>query len=504
VRHRPVRDFVAEQVRRAPWWTISFLVHVIALLIMWQWPGAPTAEVAVEQWREVKLYEAPPKEQVGEFQPPKPPQVKGKLPEEFKIGKELRESGHFDQERLPDEPPPGPPSTEPEEPREAPEDPKLPIFAVVNEFPFPPTGPGGYGKRGDIRRFGDGGDGGGKGKGEPGGPPEVPPIIAGLIWLAKAQEKDGSWNAERWGGSNNYKVGMTGLALLAFQGGGYTHQKGTFHGNVRRGLEWLRRHQRPDGSFPWETFYEQGIAAMAVTEAYGITRDPRLRPMAQRTIDYICKVQPPHGGFRYNGPVAKNEGDMSVTGWQIMAIKSAMLAGLSVPPQAVERSREFLTNAWRDYGASAYLVGRKEAGSLAVTAIGMLCRVFLSEGDELQDEIDQVARYLHSKETRDLRAVRGGTSKELVRDLYYTYYSSLAMFQQGGEYWRAWREMYRDPLIKAQVHRKHDERGRYVRGSWKPNDYRWGNRGGRVYSTAMAILSLEAPYRFLPLNRYRR
>ena len=97
----------------------------------------------------------------------------------------------------------------------------------------------------------------------------------------------------------------------------------------------------------------------------------------------------------------------------------------------------------------------------------------------------------------------GGATKQLVRDLYYTYYSSLAMYQVGGEYWRAWKRMYRDPVIDAQVHRKLDARGRYIRGSWDPAKHQWSNRGGRVYATAMGVLCLEAPYRFLRLFRER-
>ena len=47
----------------------------------------------------------------------------------------------------------------------------------------------------------------------------------------------------------------------------------------------------------------------------------------------------------------------------------------------------------------------------------------------------------------------------------------------------------------------HDDRGRYVRGSWDPAKFRWGKQGGRIYTTAMAALSLEVPFRFLRIYR---
>ncbi|MFC1805993.1 prenyltransferase/squalene oxidase repeat-containing protein, partial [Planctomycetota bacterium] len=332
--------------------------------------------------------------------------------------------------------------------------------------------------------------------------PLYPYAKRGLIWLARAQEPDGSWDAKRWDGAQPYRVGSTGLALLAFLGAGYTHRRGPFKETVRRGLGWLAARQRPDGSFPWQTFYEQGIATMAVSEAYQMTRYPTLGRVAQRAADYIFAVQPDHGGFRYTGPVARGEGDMSVTGWQIMALKSARSAGLRVPQTAFDRSHTFLAGAWRGYGASAYLVSKQGKGSLAVSAIGMACRIFL-DPDRYEEEIRETAQLLLDADLTDGKAVPGGASKQLVRDLYYTYYSSLAMFQygSGGEAWRVWDSMFRAPLANEQIQTVRDARGRHIRGSWDPASHRWGKAGGRVYTTAMALLSIEVPYRFLPIYK---
>jgi len=208
------------------------------------------------------------------------------------------------------------------------------------------------------------------------------------------------------------------------------------------------------------------------------------------------KVQPAHGGFRYRGAVAKNEGDMSVTGWQIMALKSAVCSDLNVPYTAFERAKVFLKNSFRQYGGSSYLVGRKDHAP-AVTAIGMLSRQFIG-GAGYDDEITRSANYLMAHENKVKGAGRG--KNRLVGDLYYTYYSVLAMFQYGGKAWAGWNKLFRDTLVRAQVHKTYEGK-RYVRGSWDPKNHQWGRRGGRVYCTAMAILSLEVYYRFLPVYK---
>jgi len=482
-------EFASEQVRRAPWWTISFLVHVIALLIMYVWPYGASAAEQVVTTIPVSLVEEI-QEEIIEDEP------------EIIEQEEIEEDLDVPIEDIPisPEPPtkedPGP-DLDMDPVEDMVKDVERPVPSIdppSNTPVFAVDAPG----RGLTRGIYSGRNSAGRGRaiGGRGGTNRhaESAVMAGLIWLAKAQERDGSWSCKRWDGGGDHDVGMTGLALLAFLGAGYTHTKGRFKTTVSNGLNWLKANQKANGSFGWKTFYEMGIAGMAVSEAYGLTQSPQVGRMAQKAIDYIVQVQPEHGGYRYGGSVAKNEGDMSVTGWQIMAIKSGICAELKVPEAAVERARLFLKNSYRDYGASAYIVGNKGAGSPAITAIGMLCRQFL--GGDYEAEIRAAADYLRNVEQKG-NAGQGG----LVRDLYYTYYSVLGMFQMGGEYWTDWNKRFRDPLVKAQIHQKFDGRGRFVRGSWDPKNHRWGSRGGRVYSTAMAILSLEVYYRFLPVYK---
>src|SRR5690606_7666198 len=130
----------------------------------------------------------------------------------------------------------------------------------------------------------------------------------------------------------------TGMALLAFLGGGYDHYDDKYQAVVQRGLEYLISQQSDEGDiFPERgnstsklRFYSHGIAALALCEAYGMTGDPELREPAQRALDYIVNSQhKQRGGWRYQPQVSS---DTSVSGWMMMALKSGELAGLNVPP----------------------------------------------------------------------------------------------------------------------------------------------------------------------------
>ena len=474
--------------RRAPWWSLSVALHLAVVVVFWQIPyralpieGVPMGIVVqltdAQRYLELAAPELPPPPEPTDQDVPTAPEAP--LPVVELSYAEVEPELEVD---------PIPPVAEPlaelalspgiDLPSATPVFEIEPQLAEAHEI---------YGARtGSARAQAVGGRAGTTPRAESA-------VRAGLRWLARAQEPDGSWSCRRWGGSADHDVGVSGLALLAFLGAGYTQDKGPFRPTVRRALAWLRAHQKPDGAFRWRTFYEQGIAATAASEAYALSGSPPLGRMAQRAVDYIVAVQPEHGGFRYGGAVPRGEGDLSVTAWQIMALKSAAAAGLAVPPEAFERSRQLLAATWRGEGRSAYLVGTAEP-SIGPTAIGMLCRVFVG-GDAL--DIASAAAAL-------LDDVRngGGPGKgrnRLVGDLYFTYYATTAMHQVGGEPWAEWNRVFRDALVEAQATALRDDKGRYVHGSWDPAAHAWGPRGGRVYTTAMALLSLEAYYRFLPV-----
>jgi len=349
-------------------------------------------------------------------------------------------------------------------------------------------------------------------------------VEAGLDFLARHQFPDGRWALDRFpdardpeyrraaAGEMNSDTAATGLALLAFLGAGYTHQEDKHRTVVGKGLDWLIQNQRPSGElFRNETdqtryarSYAHGIAAITLCEAYGMTRDPGLREPAERAIQHIYDAQHPQlGGWRYTPPDGasqwQKESDTSVSGWQLMALKSAQMAGLPVRQDVLDKVSHWLDLA--EAGRSQYVYNPRAAdtpeqrrGRLpnqAMTAEGLLMRMYLGWQ---RDNPSLVAGAEFLKDNLpDL-----GTPTQPLHDVYYWYYATQVMFHAQGDYWDAWNGRLHPLLESSQV------QSGPLAGSWAPDQPvadRWAHAGGRHYVTALNILMLEVYYRHLPLFR---
>ncbi len=312
-------------------------------------------------------------------------------------------------------------------------------------------------------------------------------VERGLRWLLAHQRDDGSWSFDLSGpfcrgqcrnpGTATSTTAATALALLPFLGAGHTHLEGDYREPVRRGLYYLTtralvtRHgvDLQDG-----TMYGQGLAAIALCEAYGMTRDRNLRDLAQQAIDFICYAQDSRGGgWRYT---PGEPGDTTVTGWQLMGLKSGQMAGLHVPTPAIALVHRFLDGVASDEGAQyGYMTPQARP---TTTAIGLLCRMYTGwrrERPALQRGVSLLAER--------------GPSED---NMYYNYYATQVLFHWGGPQWDAWNRRMRDYLIGAQATQGHEA------GSWHFDGGR-GDVGGRLYNTAVAVMTLEVYYRYQPL-----
>ncbi len=318
-----------------------------------------------------------------------------------------------------------------------------------------------------------------------------------LRWLATHQSDDGRWNAALYGAGQERQVaghnregagakadtGITGLALLAFLGDGHTHLDGPYRQVVQSGLDFLIRSQARDGSLSGdaETFsamYCHGMAAFALAEAYGMTGDPRLEVPVKKAVAYTLLAQhPTQGGWRYRPGDAF--GDTSQLGWQLMALKSAELAGVEVPQAARDGMIRFLKSVshGKRGGLASYRAG--EQSNRVMTAEALFCRQLLGM-TRANPASDEAGDYL-------LQELPGQQI-----NLYYWYYGTLAMYQLQDKHWETWNEALQKVLLERQLQFGADQ------GSWDP-DCIWGGYGGRVYSTALATLCLEVYYRFLPI-----
>ena len=249
-----------------------------------------------------------------------------------------------------------------------------------------------------------------------------------------------------------------------------SHIDGKYRAVVRRAMDWLASRQQDDGNLGWTTFYEQGIAAMAICEDVALTPyDNRYRNVAAKAVGHILTKMGKGGGFGYHGPGT----DTSITGWAIMAIKSAYIAKIYPQFPRVKSVLEYLNRSYNPNGSTGYQ-GRARPNN-AMTAVGMFCRIFLNYKKN-HPEIIKPASLI----------IKHGPN---VNDEYYTYYATYCMFQIGGKAWKDWNNGFRDPLIALQ------EKTGKNRGSWGRGKH---GSGGRVYFTAINIMSLEVYQRYLP------
>jgi len=314
-------------------------------------------------------------------------------------------------------------------------------------------------------------------------------VSLGLRWLARHQQSDGQWSfhhgSDDPGSLTNCTTGATGLAILSFLGAGHTHRSEhvRFQKNVDKGLKYLvsqMKHGKEGGDLRGqvvsnEGMYAHAIATLALCEAYGLTRDEKLMGPAQQAINFIVSAQDPKkGGWRY---APQQPGDTTVTGWQVMALKSAKSSGLKVPEHTLSGATKFLDSV-QTAGGSRY--GYDHAGgNPPMTAIGLLCRMYLGWKPN-SVPLKRGVQYLSNK----------GPSPG---DIYYDYYATQVLHHWGGPEWKKWNEVLRDYLIESQA--KEGD----AAGSWKPTGDRGAGAGGRLYQTCLSVMTLEVYYRYLPL-----
>lgn len=327
-------------------------------------------------------------------------------------------------------------------------------------------------------------------------------VELGLEWIARHQRPDGGWSLDTRDACKGSPcpgegpmmfsdAAATGMALLPMLGAGHTHKKpGRYQKTIERGLLWLVKMQRPSGELfttgsRHTAFYSHGIASMALCEAYGLTKDKRLRDPAQKAIFYINRSQNKvDGGWRY---VVAEPSDTSVVGWQIFAMRSAHLAGLEVNRSVLRRAREYLDRVAADpTGASyAYMIGR--GGSFTMTAEGLVCRQLMGWPRD------------HPAMIAGSAAIAANLDESQERNIYYWYYATQLLHNMRNKDWVRWNARVREGLIGMQTIGKECDRG-----SWDPAEPqvdKWGAMGGRLYTTSLSLLTLEVYYRYLPLYR---
>jgi hypothetical protein len=378
------------------------------------------------------------------------------------------------------------------------------------EGPFPGTAspvgmPGGYSLRGMPLAgtfYGRSGATREKALREGGGTTETEAAVArGLKWIVRQQATDGHWDLQgkflertkdgkvkEMGNEND--IAGTAFGLLPLLGAGYTHKKAKgkednpYDKPIEKGLMFLiRKQDKKTGNFGGG-MYAHALATIAMCEAYGMSQDHAfLRRPAQMAVNYLVKSQHDLGGWRY-GP--NQAGDMSVTGWVVMALKSAQMANLDVPETTMKKAILFVDSCCDKDNTEGYGYTRSDGVTYIRSSIGLLCRQYL------QNWGSQNLRMIKGVE-RNLETAPPGSRK----NMYYYYYATQVLHHFGGDSWKKWNERMRRVLLDTQE--KGSAGGKDTNGSWSPIDDAHGQAGGRLMITSLSIMTLEVYYRHLPL-----
>ena len=332
-----------------------------------------------------------------------------------------------------------------------------------------------------------------------GSPDSEAAVELGLQWIIKHQLTDGSWRFRHHSSACNGRCGnegridspnaATGLALMSLLGAGYTHQRGPYQAEIQLGLDYLDREIRylPYGGslkgIGSKALYSHAIATIALAEALAMTGDETYRKPVVEAYRFIVASQHAKGGWKYRD---RSPGDMSVTGWMVMAMKACENAGVEPDEKSRRLAREFVDSlafaGGVEYGYE--MSGKGDIKPAAqdrkpsCSAIGQLMKMYFGRHREHPD-LANACQFLAETGSSD-------------SDIYFNFYGTLVLHHARAPQWKQWNQTVRDHLIQTQRRNGHEA------GSWFFSDLH-GNTGGRLYTTAMAIMTLEVYYRFMPL-----
>lgn len=298
-------------------------------------------------------------------------------------------------------------------------------------------------------------------------------ISRGLEYLASIQVEDGSFGRGRYA----RHVAVTSLAALAFMADGHLPGRGRYGHVVEKALKFVLNNATDTGLIAADAahgpMYGHGFATLFLGEIYGAApEDARVRDALVRAVQLIVNTQNDEGGWRYN-PVPY-DADVSVTICEIMALRSARNAGIKVPRETIDRAVAYVRACQNPDGGFKYML---QAGASAwprtAAGVSSLFYAGIHEDDSITRGLDYLVR----------TALPGNPGVAQAHYYYGQYYAGQAMYLAGGEYWATWWPAVRHELLAKQT----------ADGAWLDHQI------GPAYATAMALIVLQMPKRYLPI-----
>lgn len=347
-------------------------------------------------------------------------------------------------------------------------------------------------------------------------------VMKALRWLKKTQAPDGSWKG--WdinGKSPHSKCSSTGLAILTFLAHGETPASKEFGPTVEKGIEWLYSNTSVDknGIFrmtdPGNCEYGLLIAVYALSEAYGMTKNPNCKEAAEKGLKRIIDNQSPTGGWNYNlAKINPNPDDISYGGWCMQALKAGKLAGIHPEgmDECIKKAIQCLKtrNFNKDHGFS-YRPGNR--GYAGLGGVGCLAMQLLGYGNDpaVRNALDIMKPWIPCFDRGN--ACPHEKPKGSWESPQYTYYYAAQCKYQAGmkkgasstdvEVWKKWNAVMKE-FYPAQ--QKPDGEIPDANGKMQPCGY-WvngdapGHTDRPIMDTCLVALQLMVYYRYLPTTQ---
>jgi hypothetical protein len=315
------------------------------------------------------------------------------------------------------------------------------------------------------------------------------PVERGLKWLAAHQDDTGGWDADGFmkhdpeadrcdgRGAAHADVAVTGLATITFLGAGYLDRGGPpdnpYSGNVKEAMRFLLASQKEDGSFVEGSLEGNAVAAVAVCEAFALTRNPLYRLPAERAVGFLLKQQAAGAAWK-----SASGRDASLTAWCVSALASARGAGIEMPERPFADVLTWIDSV-TDRGTGRVGEAARTEGA---TAAAILTRTLCGQGPLAVEAIPKGATLCAAKPPV-------WNAEEGTIDMDSWWWGTRALFEIGGKPWTAWSARLKTAIVDRQ------QAVGSRAGSWDP----MGVEGGRVHATALMTLNLEVYYRYAPL-----
>jgi hypothetical protein len=329
-----------------------------------------------------------------------------------------------------------------------------------------------------------------------------------LNFLAAQQRPDGSFPTLRQG-----QPAVTSFCVLAFMAHGHNPGDGPYGRRLERAVDFIVSCQwksglialvAPEGrridrnvthGIGTTVVYNHAIASLTLSEIYGMGHAKRtdpIRNVLNQSLQATLEMQRwpknrswDEGGWRYLDDDDAKDSDLSVTGWQLMFLRSARDAGFDVPKERIDDAVGYVRRSFdKSHGAFNYTISRKDGPSRGMAGAGILAlgHAGFHDSYEAQRSAQTLMRYSFELYNDNLGLNGDRYHYSLVTCCY-------GMYQLGSPYWEQFFPRVVSTLLS---HQRRD-------GSWEPESDQRDRPFGNSYTTALVVLSLGAPNQLLPI-----